>query len=78
MAQKLSKKAAAAKKVRDLKTANTTRRATMRAENQRARRAAVKKHGKDWLNGKDYGHNTKRFISVKKNRSKTKTTNNTK
>ena len=35
MAQKLSKEAAAAKKVRDLKTANTTRRATMRAENQK-------------------------------------------
>ena len=68
MAQKLSKKAAAAKKVRDLKTANTTRRATMLAENQKARRAAIKKHGKAWLNGKDYDHNCKCFVSVKKNR----------
>jgi hypothetical protein len=39
----------------------------MRAENQRKRRAA-KKAGKD-IDGKDYDHNTKRFVSVKKNRS---------
>ena len=44
------------------------RRATMRAENQKARRAAIKKHGKKWLEGKDYDHNCKCFISVKKNR----------
>jgi hypothetical protein len=48
----------------------------MKAENQRKRRAAIKA-GKN-IKGKDYDHNTKRFISVKKNRSKTKTTNNTK
>jgi hypothetical protein len=48
----------------------------MKAENQRKRRAAIKA-GKN-IRGKDYDHNTKRFISVKKNRSKTKTINNTK
>ena len=64
--QKLSKKAALAKKKRDLAYAKTKRRTTMRAENQRLRRAA-KKNGKK-IDGKDYDHNTKRFVSVKKNR----------
>ena len=64
--QKLSKKAALAKKKRDLAYAKTKRRTAMRAENQRLRRAA-KKNGKK-IDGKDYDHNTKRFISVKKNR----------
>ena len=72
----LSAKAKAAKKKRDLKEAKTPRRTKMRAENQKKRRAA-KKAGKD-LNGKDYDHNRGRFVSVKTNRSKTKTTNNTK
>tara|TARA_R110002051_G_scaffold51472_1_gene98665 strand:+ start:332 stop:562 length:231 start_codon:yes stop_codon:yes gene_type:complete len=76
MKQKLSKKALLAKRKRDLKYALTPRRRRMKAENQRKRRAAVKA-GKN-IKGKDYDHNTRRFISVKKNRSKTKTTNNTK
>ena len=57
MAQKLSKRAKAAKKAR---------RTRMKAENQRKRRAAKKK-GKN-LKGKDYDHKTKRFTSVKNNR----------
>lgn len=65
--QKLSRRAAAAKKKRDLATANTARRKAMRAENQRRRRAAIKA-GKN-IKGKDYDHKTKRFVSVKKNRS---------
>ena len=72
----LSAKAKAAKKKRDLKEANTPRRRKMRAENQKKRRAA-KKAGKN-IDGKDYDHNRGRFVSVKTNRSKTKTTNNTK
>ena len=43
MAQKLSKKAKAAKRKRDLATANTRKREKMRAENQRKRRKAIKK-----------------------------------
>ena len=66
MAQKLSKKAKAAKKKRDLKAANSRRREKMRAENQRKRRKA-KKAGKN-LKGKDYDHKTKKFTSVKANR----------
>ena len=66
MAQKLSKKAKAAKKARDKKTAMTPRRSRMKAENQRLRKAAKKK-GKN-LKGKDYDHKTKRFTTVKKNR----------
>jgi len=76
MKQKLSRKALLAKRKRDLAYALTPRRRKMKAENQRKRRAAIKA-GKN-IEGKDYDHNTKRFISVKKNRSKTKTTNNTK
>ena len=64
--QKLSRRAAAAKKKRDLATANSARRRAMRAENQRKRRAAIKA-GKN-IRGKDYDHKTKRFVSVKKNR----------
>jgi len=77
MPQKLSPAARKAKKARDLayaKTprrrkmkAETPRRRKMKAENQRLRRAATKK-GKN-LKGLDYDHNTKSFISVKKNRS---------
>ena len=76
MAQKLSKKALIAKRKRDLAEAMTPRRRKMKAENQRKRRAAIKA-GKN-IKGKDYDHNTCSFVSVKKNRSKTKTTNNTK
>ena len=64
--QKLSIKARAAKKVRDLAAANTTRRKKMRAENQRKRRAAIKA-GKN-IKGKDYDHKTKRFTTIKANR----------
>jgi len=66
MKQKLSAKAAAAKKARDLAYAKTDRRREMKAENQRKRRAA-KKAGKD-INGKDYDHTTRRFVSVRANR----------
>lgn len=76
MAQKLSAKAAKAKAERDLAYAKTDRRTKMKAENQRKRRAAKKK-GQN-IDGKDYDHNRKRFVSVKVNRSATKTTNNTK
>tara|TARA_R100000005_G_C4965179_1_gene180254 strand:- start:963 stop:1196 length:234 start_codon:yes stop_codon:yes gene_type:complete len=66
MAQKLSKKAKAAKKKRDLAAANTRRREKMRAENQRKRRKAIKK-GKN-IKKKDYDHTKKKFVSVKANR----------
>ena len=64
--QRLSQKASKAKAVRDKKIAMTDRRRKMKAENQRKRRAA-KKRGVN-LNGKDYDHTTKRFVSVKANR----------
>lgn len=64
--QRLSPKAAAAKKKRDLACAKTPRRTAMKAENQRKRRAAKKK-GQN-VNGKDYDHTKKRFTSVKANR----------
>lgn len=64
--QKLSPKAAAAKKKRDLAYAKTDRRTAMKAENQRKRRAA-KKRGQN-VDGKDYDHTTGRFTSVKANR----------
>jgi hypothetical protein len=66
MAQKLSKKAKAAKLKRDKKYAMTTDRKKKKAENQRKRRAAKKK-GKN-LKGKDYDHKTNKFTTVKKNR----------
>ena len=66
MAKKLRKRAKDDKKARDKKTAMTSRRRKMKAENQRLRRAAKKK-GKN-LKGKDYDHKTKRFTSVKANR----------
>ena len=76
MAQKLSPKAKKAKAERDLAYAKTDRRTAMKAENQRKRRAA-KKNGQN-IDGKDYDHNRNKFVSVKVNRSATKTTNNTK
>ena len=67
MPQKLSPKAARAKKRRDLRMANTARRKKMRAENQKKRRAA-KKRGKN-LRGMDYDHTTRSFVSASRNRS---------
>lgn len=66
MAQKLSPAAKRAKAARDLAYAKTRRRTKMRAENQRKRRAA-KKAGKN-IDGKDYDHNSRRFVSVRTNR----------
>ena len=66
MAQKLSKRAKAAKRKRDLASANTRKREKMRAENQIKRRKAIKK-GKN-IKKKDYAHTKKRFVSVKANR----------
>lgn len=67
MAYKLSPKAAAAKKKRDLAEAMTPRRRKMKAENQRKRRAA-KKNGRN-VDGMDYDHTTNSFVSAKRNRS---------
>ena len=66
MAQKLSKRAKAAKAARDKKYAMTANRRRKKAENQRKRRAAKKKGAN--LKGKDYDHKTGKFTSVKKNR----------
>mgnify|MGYP003132012636 FL=1 len=66
MAQKLSPKASAAKKKRDLAFAKSFARKKKKAENQRKRRAAIKA-GKN-IKGKDYDHKDKKFKSVKKNR----------
>ena len=64
--QKLSPKARAAKKRRDLAFAKTFARKRKKAENQRKRRAA-KKAGRN-IEGKDFDHKTRKFISVKANR----------
>ena len=64
--QKLSPKAAAAKKKIDLELAKTFARKRKKAENQRKRRAA-KKAGRN-IEGKDFDHKTRKFISVKANR----------
>lgn len=64
--QKLSPKAAAAKKKRDLAFAKTFARKRKKAENQRLRRAALKKGVN--LDGKDYDHKDRKFKSVKANR----------
>jgi hypothetical protein len=64
--QKLSPKAAAAKKKRDLAFAKTFARKRKKAENQRLRRKA-KSEGKN-IEGKDFDHKTREFISVKENR----------
>ena len=66
MAQKLSKKAKAAKSARDKRYAMTADRRKKKAENQKKRRAA-KKRGVN-LKGKDYDHKTRKFTSVKNNR----------
>jgi hypothetical protein len=64
----LSPQAKRDKAKRDLKAAKTPARRAKKAENQRKRRAAAKKHGKSWLKGKDYDHEDKKFESVKRNR----------
>jgi len=74
--QALSLYAQRRKAERDKKEAMTPRRRAMKAENQRLRRKA-KKNGKN-LDGLDYDHNRNRFVSVRTNRSATKSTNNTK
>ena len=65
--QKLSPKAAAAKKARDLAYAKTPRRRKMKAANQKRRRAA-KKEGRN-VDGKDFDHTTMSWVSVNQNRS---------
>lgn len=70
--QKLSPAAARRKAARDLRIAKTPRRTAMKAENQRKRRKAGAS-----AKGKDYDHSRGKFVSVKVNRSATKTTNNT-
>ena len=64
--QKLTPKAKADKKKRDLAFAKTFARKRKKAENQRKRRAA-KKAGRN-IEGKDFDHKTRKFISVKANR----------
>ena len=64
--QKLSPLAAKRKALRDKKCAMTADRKMKKAENQRKRRAALKK-GLN-LKGKDYDHTRGRFVSVKVNR----------
>jgi len=64
--QKLSPKAAAAKKKRDLAFAKTFARKRKKADNQRKRRAAIK-NGVN-IKGKDYDHKSGRFKSIKANR----------
>jgi len=71
MPQKLSPKASAAKKKRDLAAANSDDRKAKRADSQKKRREATKKHGANWLIGKDYDHNTGRFTSSSHNRGGT-------
>ena len=64
--QKLSPSARRRKLARDLAFAKTFSRKRKKAENQRLRRAA-KKRGVN-LDGKDYDHTKKKFVSVKSNR----------
>ena len=69
--KKLSTTAAAAKKKRDLNYANSADRKNKRADSQKKRREAVKKHGANWLVGKDYDHNTGKFVKSSHNRGGT-------
>ena len=64
--QKLSPLARRTKLARDLAAAKTPDSRRKKAENQRLRRAA-KKAGVN-LEGKDYDHTKKKFVSVKSNR----------
>ncbi len=66
MTQRLSPAARKRKLARDLAAAKTSSRRRKKAENQRLRRAA-KKTGIN-LEGKDYDHTKKKFVSVKANR----------
>ncbi len=68
MPQKLSPKAAKAKAIGDLAASKTPNRRQKKAENQRKRRKAAKKHGVNWLLDKDYDHTKKRFVKVAQNR----------
>ena len=64
--QELSPQAAKAKAERDLAAAKTDDRKDKKAENQRLRRAALKKG--IILAGKDYDHSKNKFVSIKANR----------
>ena len=64
--QKLTPIAVRRKAIRDKKYAMTTDRKMKKAENQKKRRAALKR-GMN-LAGKDYDHTRGRFVSVKVNR----------
>ena len=64
--QKLSPLAARRKAVRDKKYAMSADRKMKKAENQRKRRAALKRGIN--LKGKDYDHTRGKFVSVKINR----------
>tara|TARA_R100001082_G_scaffold66869_1_gene37794 strand:+ start:561 stop:788 length:228 start_codon:yes stop_codon:yes gene_type:complete len=64
--QKLSPTARRDKLARDLAAANSPAREKKRAENQRHRRAALKAGIN--IEGKDYDHTKKKFVSVKANR----------
>ena len=64
--QKLTPTASRQKAIRDKKRAMRADRKAKKAENQRKRRAA-KKSGSN-INGKDYDHTKKRFVTVKNNR----------
>tara|TARA_A100001011_G_C13866997_1_gene657383 strand:- start:68 stop:301 length:234 start_codon:yes stop_codon:yes gene_type:complete len=64
--QKLSPLAAKRKAVRDKKYAMSADRKMKKAENQRKRRAALKRGIN--LKGKDYDHTRGKFVSVKINR----------
>ena len=66
MPQKLSPSARRRKLARDLAYAKTKSRRDTKAENQRKRRAALKKGMS--LKGKDYDHKDGKFKSVKANR----------
>ena len=66
--QKLTPKAAADKKKRDLAFAKSFARKRKKAENQRKRREAIKE-GKN-IKGKDYDHKDRKFKSINANRGK--------
>ncbi len=69
MPQKLSPKAAKAKaKKRSCQLQKRLIEDKKKAENQRKRRKAAKKHGVNWLLDKDYDHTKKRFVKVAQNR----------
>ncbi len=71
--QKLSAKAAKAKKTRDLAYANTRDREIKRADSQQKRRAAKKKG--HHLAGLDYDHNNGEFTTISHNRGGTQSKN---